>query len=79
MNYPDGTKLLVGDRLKLWEGCFGVVVLSVDDDEYTPEFPRESWEYLKRGVVIRSDKAGLIHYIEPESSFELIERARPKT
>ena len=75
MNYPDGKKVKVGDRLKLWDGCFGTVVCSVEDDEYTPEHSRDHWAYLKTGVLIDSSK-GLIHYDAPEDSFELLERKR---
>jgi hypothetical protein len=74
MNYPDGKKVLVGDKVKLWELCYATVVCSIDDHQYTPEYPKEEWAYLKHGVLIKSDQAGLIHYIEPEPSFELIER-----
>jgi hypothetical protein len=74
MNYPDGTKVMMHDRVRLWQGCLGTVVSSIDDGQYSPEYPREEWDYLKRGVLIKSDQAGLIHYIEPEPTFELIER-----
>lgn len=67
---------MVGDRLKLWDGCFGTVVCSIDDGEYTPEHSRDHWAYLKSGVLINSSKTGLIHFIAPEDSFELIERKR---
>lgn len=76
MNYPDGKKVMVGDQVKLWEGCHGTVVASMDDDEYTPQYSKTQWSYLKNGVLINSDKAGLIHYIRPENSFVLIERKR---
>lgn len=76
MNYPDGKKVMVGDRVKLWEGCHGVVVSSIDDDQYTDEYRKAEWAYLKRGVLIKSDKAGLIHYLDPDSTFELVERGR---
>jgi hypothetical protein len=74
MNYPDGEKVLVGDRVKLWDAGYGTVVCSIDNDQYTPDYPKREWAYLKSGVLIKSDQAGLIHYIEPEPSFELIER-----
>jgi hypothetical protein len=32
---------MVGDRVKLWDGCFGTVVCTIDDDEYTPEYSRD--------------------------------------
>lgn len=76
MNYPDGKKVMVGDRVKLWEGCHGTVVASMDDDEYSSQYSKAAWSYLKNGVLINSDKAGLIHYIRPENSFVLIERKR---
>jgi hypothetical protein len=74
MNYPDGKKVLAGDKVKLWEGCYGIVVCSIDDDQYIPEYPKSEWAYLKRGVLINSDKGGLIHLIEPDEDIELIER-----
>lgn len=77
MNYPDGKKVLAGDKVKLWEGCHGIVVCSIDDDQYTPEYPKSEWAYLKLGVLINSDKGGLIHLIEPDEDIELIERGPP--
>jgi hypothetical protein len=53
MNYPDGTKVMIGDRLMLWEGCYGMVVCSIDDGQYTPEYPEEHWSHLGKGVLIR--------------------------
>jgi len=75
MKYPDGKEVRVGDRVKLWEGCHGVVVASIDRGEYAAAYPKAEWEYLKSGVLIDSDRAGLIHYLEPEKTLELIERA----
>ena len=46
----------------------------MDTDEYTPEYPREQWDYLERGVMVRSGAAGLIHYTEPQPEMELVER-----
>lgn len=74
MNYVDGQKIRVGDKVKLWEGCSGVVVCSMDDDEFAPEYPREEWSYLKTGVMIDSDQAGLIHYPRLADKLQLIAR-----
>lgn len=76
MKYPDGQEVRLGDKVKLWNGCFGVVVCSMDTDEYTDAYSKKDWEYLKTGVLIQSDKAGLIHYIQPEESMQLVERAK---
>ena len=65
---------MLGDVLKLWEGCVGVVVCSIDDGEYSPKYPEEDWSYLKSGILIDSDQGGLVHYSKAESSFALIRR-----
>ncbi len=74
MNYPSGERVELGDVLKLWEGCYGVVVCSIDDSEYSPKYTKDDWSYLKSGVLIDSDQAGVTHYTQPESSFELVRR-----
>ncbi len=42
-----------------------------------PSIGRPTGSYLKNGVLVNSDQAGLIHYIRSENSFELIGR-RPR-
>ena len=64
MKYPDGKIIKVGDRVKLWKGCHGVVVACIDKDEFSSDYPKVEWEYLKNGVLIDSDQAGLIHYLD---------------
>ena len=74
MRYLDGQEVRLGDRVKLWSGCGGLVVCSIDTDEYTDAYPKGEWEYLKSGVLILTEKTGLVHYIEPDEDLELIER-----
>jgi hypothetical protein len=71
MKYPDGQEIKVGDKVKLWEGCYGIVVASIDTGQYGPGYPEHEWGYLKAGILIDSDVAGLIHYLEPEKSLSL--------
>ncbi len=75
MKYSDGHKIKVGDKVKLWEGCFGEVVASIDEGDYSTGYPKFDWDYLKKGVLINSDEAGLIHYLEPEKTLILLKRA----
>jgi len=77
MRYPDGREAKVGDKVQCWAGCIGVVVASMDTDEYSTEHPRAQWGYLREGVMIETDKVGLVHYIEPEPGMILLER-RPE-
>jgi hypothetical protein len=74
MYYPDGQEIRLGDELELWDGCIGSVVCSIDTEEYTRNYPKGEWEYLKKGVVIVSKDAGLIHYTDPDPNFRLIAR-----
>ena len=75
MKYPTGEDVRLGDRVELWKGCAGVVVAVIDRGEYASDYPKVDWEYLKAGVLIDSDMAGLIHYLEPEKTLKLRERA----
>lgn len=74
MNYVDGQRIRIGDKVILWQGCTGLVVCSIDDDEYSPEYPKGEWSYLKTGVLIDSDQAGLIHYPRLTDKLQLVAR-----
>lgn len=74
MKYFDGKEVFVGDKVKMWDGCYGVVVCSIDSGDYTSSFPESEWGYLKTGVVINSEQAGILHYTESDEDFELIVR-----
>ena len=50
------------------------MVCSMDTDEYSEDYPREAFAYLKSGIMVLSEKAGLIHYLQPEDDMRLIAR-----
>jgi hypothetical protein len=74
MRYPDGGEVRLGDRITLWDGNEGTVVCSIDTGEYSLSYPKEHWDYLGSGVLVLSEKAGLIHYREPERTMRLLKR-----
>jgi hypothetical protein len=74
VKYSNGEQVRLWDRVKVWEGCHGIVVFSIDSEEYSSEYPKEHWQYLKRGVMIDTEVAGLIYYEEPEEEMELLAR-----
>jgi hypothetical protein len=74
MRYDDGQVAKLGDKVLLWEGNEGVVVCSFDADEYSEEYPKEEWGYLKTGILIKSNISGLVHYLAPESGMRLVKR-----
>ncbi len=62
MKYLDGTEIQLGDTIELSNGEEGIVVLSIDTDEYSPSFPKKDWEYLKEGIMVETNNGALIHY-----------------
>jgi hypothetical protein len=75
MLYPDGEEARIGDRIELGNGFKATVVCSIDTNEYSSEYPRSSWDYLGVGILVLSDKAGLIYYDVPEPTMKLLHRA----
>ena len=65
MKYPDGTEAKLGDRVQLSNGERGIIVFSIDTNEYAADFPKEQWSYLSSGVMIRTDAGALVHYEDP--------------
>jgi hypothetical protein len=61
MNYRDGRKIRLGDHVRLQNKEVGVVIFSIDTDEYSVEYPKCDWSYLGSGVMVRTSKGALIH------------------
>jgi hypothetical protein len=74
MNYENGEKVCLWDRVNLGGEDKGIVVFSVDDDQYSSRFPKEQWTYLQRGVMIDTTSGGLVHFPEKDEDLELIAR-----
>ena len=49
VKYPDGRETRLGDRVKLGQDDGGVVVASIDTNEYGSEHSKAQWGYLKKG------------------------------
>jgi hypothetical protein len=58
----------------LWNNGVGTVVCSIDDAEYTAEYSEADWGYLEKGILVLTETAGVIHYMEPEAEFLLVSR-----
>lgn len=76
MKYSDGTEARLGDKVQYSDGSIGVVVCSMDTDEYSATYPKDQWGYLKKGIMIASERMGLVHYEEPDEDMVLIKRAK---
>jgi hypothetical protein len=62
MTYVDGTAVKLGDRVRLENGEQGTVVFSIDTNEFADGFTSVDWEYLKSGVMVKTDAGALVHY-----------------
>lgn len=78
MRYFNGLEVNVGDKVTLGNEVSGEVVCSIDSNEFSPQFPRAEWDYLKQGVLVNFSKYGLIHYAQPEPDLCFVERAASK-
>ena len=75
MKYSDGREIKRGDCVTLGQdGESGIVVCSIDSNEYSEEYPEAEWRYLKKGVMVNFTLLGLVHYAEPDSDLQLIAR-----
>jgi hypothetical protein len=50
----------------------GVVVFSIDTDEFSTEFPKDEWIYLGRGIMVETERVGLVHLKETDEDVEII-------
>jgi hypothetical protein len=72
MKYPSGQDVKIGDRVKLWDDQYGTVVCSVETGEFSKEYPKAEWGYLKSGIIVKTDTGEVFHYTEADEDFELI-------
>jgi len=62
MIYADGNEARLGDVVAIDTSFSGVVVASIDNAQYSKEFPEAKWSHLGQGVLMDTDFAGLVHY-----------------
>jgi hypothetical protein len=74
MLYSDGREVKLGDRVELGGGMTGVIVCCFDEGIFAPDFPKEEWAGPTKGVMVKSEQAGLIHYPEPDVDLVLMQR-----
>ena len=75
MKYPDGTEARLGDRVRITNGDSGLIVASMDTNEFSSEYPAENYANLGTGILILTDKGALVRLEEPDHS-DLLARER---
>jgi hypothetical protein len=74
MKYCDGQDVIIGDHVSLSDGSIGEVVFCIDRNEFSESYPKADWEYLKSGVMVKTDKYGLLYYAGTDEDLILISR-----
>jgi hypothetical protein len=54
-----GKLIRLGDWVNI-DGDIGVVVFSIDPDEFSVEFPKDGWSYLGSGIMVKAERYGLV-------------------
>jgi len=58
------TTLRIGDHVSDY-GLLGTVVANIETGEFSADYTAAGWAYLKVGVLVMTDEAGLVHYPDP--------------
>ncbi len=75
MNYQNGKKICIGDTVKIGSDLEGTVVCVIDSGEYSEDFPKSEWDYLKVGFLVYSPETGLVHYSKMSPEIKLMNRS----
>lgn len=67
MKYSDGSEARLGDRVRIENGDTGVIVVSIDTDEFSTDYPKREWGYLESGILVRTDTGALVRFADPLS------------
>ena len=68
----NGKLVGLGDHITIGSGLNGVVVFSIDTDQFSEEFPKDEWSYLERGIMVKTEQAGLVHIAASDEDLEII-------
>ncbi|ENU24189.1 hypothetical protein F993_01505 [Acinetobacter proteolyticus] len=74
MNYQTGEMIELCDYVELSGDMTGVVVVIVEESQYSKSYPKEEWNYLKSGLLILADQAGLVHVPHLSEDIKLISK-----
>lgn len=75
MMYSDGNESELGDSVLIAGQYSGLVVACIDSGTGLPG--HEEWGYLKVGIMVETDFAGLVHYVDiTHEDIRLVQRAK---
>lgn len=68
MQYTTGEAISVGDKVVMGDGLEGVVVCDLDAGVGSAKYPLEDWAYLGQGILVLTEAAGIVHYLNKHQS-----------
>jgi len=71
--YRTGEDVRAGDRVEL-DGSPGRVVFVIETKSYLPDFPAAEWDYLDGGIMVETEKHGLVLLDSPDEDLVLVNR-----
>jgi hypothetical protein len=74
MNYLSGEEVLLGDRIEIGGDSGNIVVCVFESGVFSESFPKEEWDYLKNGFLVKSQKMGTVYYPEIPPGLNLVSR-----
>ncbi len=71
--YITGEVILLHDVI-LYASNRGRVVFIIEDDQYSAPFPKQEWEYLKKGIGLQMNDSTVYVLDKSDEDLRLIER-----
>jgi hypothetical protein len=76
MRYSDGNQSRCGDVVLINGRDRGLVLADIEAGQYSDGLKAEDWSYLGRGVLVKTDFAGLVHYENASSELITLQERR---
>lgn len=76
LRYSTGEVIKAGDNVKILDNLPGVIAFCKTNEEFSPDYPREEWNYVKAGIMIATEEKGLIHLEDHLHEVEFIRRKK---
>jgi hypothetical protein len=73
MKYSNGKKIKVGHHIEIYNLGEGVVVSSLTDSTFLEGFPKEDWNYLKSGILVKMSDGKILHCEDYDVDIKRIE------
>ena len=73
-HYRSGEEIRSGDQVR-WADCPGVVVFVLGNASFAEGYQAADWTYLGRGIMVNSDRAGLVFHTTADEDLTFVCRA----